>query len=113
MAQLQGTDGLGFDFSSLISSAGSLVKTLAPEAIKASVTKRIAKANAKTASYAQQAAAPRPAAQQQTPQAQQAQAAAQQRPGYDFNQLIKPAAVVGGLGIAAVVINNLTKKKGD
>lgn len=110
MAQLQGTDDLGFiNFSTLVSSAGSLVKTLAPEAIKASVTKRIAKANAKTASYAQQAAAPRPVAQQPAQMAP----AAQQRTGFDFNQLIKPAAVVGGLGIAAVVINNMTKKKGD
>lgn len=110
MAQLQGTDDLGFiNFSTLVSSAGSLVKTLAPEAIKASVTKRIAKANAKTASYAKQAAAPRPAAQQPAQMAP----AAPQRTGFDFNQLIKPAAVVGGLGIAAVVINNMTKKKGD
>ena len=97
---------LGFDISALFASAGKFVKASAPKLAESAIARRIAKDNAKTASYVAQAQAP-----VYTEPQQPIYAAPQSGTGFDMNQLIKPAALlVAGL-ISVKALQKISNKQ--
>ena len=106
MAQIiQEYDGLGFDFSALFTGAANLAKSSAPKLIEASVARRVAKDQAKAASYFAPAPAPvyaPPAPVYEAPYPQGYAPAV----GFNLGQFAKPAAI----GVAALVGLAMFKK---
>ena len=113
MAQIiQEYDGLGFDFSALFTGAANLAKSSAPKLIEASVARRVAKDQAKAASYFAPAPAPvyAPPAPVYAPPAPVYEAPYPQgyapAVGFNLGQFAKPAAI----GVAALVGLAMFKK---
>ena len=106
MAQIiQEYDGLGFDFSALFKGAANLAKSSATKLIEASVARRVAKDQAKAASYFAPAPAPvyaPPAPVYEAPYPQGYAPAV----GFNLGQFAKPAAI----GVAALVGLAMFKK---
>lgn len=114
MARLNTTDDqLGFlNFSSFLTSASSLAKASVPKLVEAGVNRKLAKDAAATARYAAKAATVAPASVAAAQTAQAAPSApASTGSRFDFSQLWKPAAVLGGAVVAAVALKNRKSKQ--
>lgn len=110
MARLnQENEQLGFiNFSSFLTSASSLAKAAVPKLVEAGVNRKLAKDAAATARYAATAATVAPASVAAAQAAQSAPASTGNR--FDFSQLWKPAAVVGGAVVAVIALKNRKEK---
>ena len=109
MARMNTADEqLGFiNFSSFLTSASSLAKAAVPKLVEAGVNRKLAKDAAATARYSATAATVAPVAVAQA--APSAPASTGSR--FDFSQLWKPAAVLGGAVVAAVALKNRKSKQ--
>lgn len=109
MARLNTADEqLGFiNFSSFLTSTSSLAKAAVPKLVEAGVNRKLAKDAAATARYSATAATVAPVAVAQA--APSAPATAGSR--FDFSQLWKPAAVVGGALVAMAALKNRKEQK--
>ena len=110
MARLnQENEQLGFiNFSSFLTSASSLAKAAVPKLVEAGVNRKLAKDASATARYAATAATVAPASVAAAQAAQSAPASTGNR--FDFSQLWKPAAVVGGAVVAVIALKNRKEK---
>ena len=111
MAQIiQEYDGLGFDFSALFTGAANLAKSSAPKLIEASVARRVAKDQAKAASYFAPAPAPvyaPPAPVYEAPYPQGYAPAV----GFNLGQFAKPAAIGAAALVGLVMLKKISNNK--
>ena len=114
MAQIiQEYDGLGFDFSALFTGAANLAKSSAPKLIEASVARRVAKDQAKAASYFAPAPAPvyaPPAPVYGQPPAQAYLGTNPPAVGF-LGQFAKPAAIGAAALVGLVMLKKISNNK--